>query len=250
MKSNHNKSEQKILFALSVFCILLTIIFLWNEIDSFDLSRKANSEKIAAYFTVLGASVAGVSLYLLSRQLMVLNLSNELISKPDLYPSFTEFEVKDEIAFSLSESNNKPIIRVFRLEGNKLTTPYIELFNIGNGSAKSINIKWHYDISKVDLIIKEVYNYKEISSTEEETIDFLQEKGKIPINIPFHYFICCGQQLNSDILDRIELQSEKLKPELKLLISYQDIQNKWNKKSFNINVSAYDSSVHLKFVTE
>jgi hypothetical protein len=56
---------RKIVTAFIIFAILLTIAFLWQEIEHLSFHKKINSEKVGDYFTALGAVAAAISIYFL-----------------------------------------------------------------------------------------------------------------------------------------------------------------------------------------
>ena len=231
----------------------MTILFLWKEIDSFALNNKINSEKVGSYFTALGAVAAAISVYFLYGQLLEMKDTRKAAYQPDLYPAYSKFQVKDTANPTIFEGGDKPVVKIVRLEDNHPQNqfrPYIELHNIGLGAAKNISITWKYDVNAVNDLIKGIYQFYQITQPENEHFDFLQQNGKTFMNIPFHFFNCCGEQLNQSYLDIIEPVDEKPKPQLKLQLCYQDIQNNLFDKSFIVSVSAFTEFVDLKFISD
>ncbi len=241
---------RKILTAFMIFATLLTIAFLWLEIDNLSIYKTINSEKVGNYFTALGAVAAAISIYFLYGQLLEMRDARKAAYQPDLYPSYSKFQVKDVANPTIFEDGDKPVVKVIRLEDNQPQEqfrPYIELHNIGLGAAKNISATWKYNIDEVENLIKGLYQHYKATEPESEHFDFLQTNGKTFMNIPVHFFNCCGEQLNQTYLDVIDPVNEKHKPELKVQIRYQDIQNNWFEKYFSANVTAFTEFVDLKF---
>jgi hypothetical protein len=244
---------RKIIILFIIFASCLTIVFLWKEIPSFDLSKKINSEKIASYFTALGSVAAAISVYFLYGQLLEMKDTRRAAYQPDLYPSYSKFQVQDVANPTIFEGGNNPIVKVIRLEDNhpqEQFRPYIELHNIGLGAAKNISILWKYDVDAVEVLIKDTYQHYKITEPENEHLDFLQATGKTFMSIPYHFFNCCGEQLNQSYLDVIEPITEKPKPEIGLQLRYQDIQNNWFDKYFKVKIDAFTVFVDLKFMSD
>jgi hypothetical protein len=245
---------RKIVIAFTDYETFLTISFQWNEIGNLSIHKKINAEKFENYLTALGTVAAAISIYFLYRQLHEMRDARKAAYQPDLYPSYSKFQVKDVAADPMIfEDEDKPIVKVFRLEDNKpqeQLRPFIELYNIGLGAAKNISAMWSYDVDKVDKLTKGVYQYYKTTEPEKEHFDFLQTNGKTFMNIPYHFFNCCGEKLNQTYLDIIEPVKERPKPQLKLQVRYQDIQNNWIDKSFSVKVDAFTEFVDLKFSAE
>lgn len=241
---------RRIFIAFIIFATLLTIAFLWNELDGLDIHKTINSEKVGNYFTALGAVAAAISIYFLYGQLLEMRDTRKAAYQPDLYPNYSKFKVKDVVNSTIFDGGDKPVVKVIRLEDNQPQEqfgPYIELHNIGLGAAKNISSIWKYNVDEVENLIRGIYQHYKVTEPEKEHFDFLQTNSKTFMDIPFYFFNCCGEQLNQTYLDVIEPVNEKPKPELTLQIRYQDIQNNWFDKCFNVSVTAFTEFVDLKF---
>lgn len=237
-----------ILILFTIFTLILTFSFFRGE--HIDFNCKINDEKIGNFFTALGSVAAIISIYFLYKQLGEIQDARRASQQSDIYPSFTQFIVKDEYNFSAFAENEKPVLRIYRNEPTHLEQtirPYIELHNIGFGAAKNISLKWDYNKNEIIKLIKDVYYYNENTTKEKEEIDFVQADGKFNIKIPSFYLICCGEQLNQSYLDTIEPIDEKPKPKIQLEINYQDTQNNHYNKIFDISVEAFLHIVDLRF---
>lgn len=240
---------RKLFIAFLIFATVLTVLFLWNEVDKLSLHKVINSEKFGNYFTALGAVAAAISIYFLYGQLLEMKETRQAAYQPDLYPEASKFQVKDIKDYEYN-SINLPQSIIQRLENNQPQEsfrPYIQLYNIGLGAAKNILATWKYNSNDIEQLIKDVYKGYKGTDSESEHFDFLQANGKTTLKIPLYYFNCCGIQLNQDLLDLITPINEKSKPELKLHIKFQDIQNNWIEKTFVVGVEAYNNSVDLNF---
>jgi hypothetical protein len=202
----------------------------------------------------LGTVAVAISVFFLYKQLIEMGETRRSAYQPDLYPNYVKFQVKDIPNPTIfPEEGDKPMIKVIRLQDKQpkeQSRPYIELHNIGLGAAKNISVTWQYNVDKVEDIIKEVYHYNKPTEPEKEHFDFLQTNGKTFMNIPFYFFTCCGEQLNQTYLDVIELVVERRKPQLKLQIRYQDIQNNRFDKTFFVEINAFTEFVDFKFTSD
>ena len=228
----------KLIFSIFiVFIFALSTAFFWKE--KLNFSKRIDDEKIGNYFTAFGSVAAALSIFFLYRQLQEMQADRKSANLPDLYPAYTKFFMKQINNSSFIDGEDKPIVVTLKLENTDIAEnkrAYIELHNIGLGAAKNITINWKYDREKVKEIFKNIYYCHDSKHNEMEHIDFIQAAGKINISIPQFYLTCCGSQLNQTYIDIVEPVNEKLKPDLKCEISYQNIYNNWQSKIFNVTV--------------
>lgn len=213
-----------------VIIILLIVLFLWEE--HYDYSKMIDAEKFASFFTILSSLGTLISLYFLFNQLSEMKEGRIAASQPDLFPASAKFEVSEE-------SNNfpdkqvlnskEPQIKVSSIsdENTVSDNAYIEIFNIGQGAAKYINLQWKYDLGEIERLIGIQYRYHKLKEAECKKIDFVRADNKFKIPIPCFYFNCCGSRLNQSLEGVLgsEVPKPKPKPKISLIIDYHDIQN-------------------------
>lgn len=240
---------KKTIFALSIFTVILLIIFFWQETENLSLDRKIDDDKLANFFTAFGGIVVSISLYYLYKQLIEMK-SGYL---PDLYLSSVKFNVSVESG--LEYIDNKPTLKIRQIEDNKTSdvNGYFQLHNIGLGSCKNISIKWIYNIETVKEIFQNKFQYLPKFTTESQHIDFLEANGKIQIDIPEFYFFCCAPEYNFNSTNHREfaekiLKGIPIKPKLEGEIKYYDIQNEPYTKKFNVEIMPINDILRIKFM--
>lgn len=242
---------KKTIFALSIFTIILLIIFLWNETESLSLSRKIDDDKLANFFTSFGGIIVSISLYYLYKQFLEMK-SGYL---PDLYLSSVKFKVS--VVPGLEFLDDKPKLKIYQMEEKEAlaleTNAYFQLHNIGLGACKNISINWFYNMNDVKEIFENKFQYFPRLSTESQHLDFLQANGKIQIEIPEFYFFCCAPEFNINPTNHQEfaeklMQGIPIKPKLECEIKYYNIQNELYIKKFNVEIMPIEDTLKIKFL--
>lgn len=167
-----NKTSKFLIIFFIGFTLILTISFLWGEKIYFNSIYKINDTKFGNYFTSIGAIGTMVSLVFLFLQLKEMEKQRNESIKPDLYPLLTSFSMEEII----DENGN---VHIFPKE-----IDFITIKNIGLGAAKSISLKWNYDLNEIEkIILKKYYNQKP-EVLENEQHDIIVKEGEIKIKPP------------------------------------------------------------------
>ena len=240
---------KKTIITIAFFTLILIAMFLWNDTGSLSIQKQIDDDKIANFFTAFSGIVVSISLYFLYKQLREMK-SGYL---PDLYFSYAEFRVKVEPGRDYID--DKSVLKVKQLkeiDGLDING-YFQLHNIGLGSCKHISINWIYNLDDVKKIIKDKFQHWPIFTTESQHIDFLEKDGKIQIEIPEFYFLCCAEEDNFNINNHREIADKVLKglpikPKLEVTVKYHDIQNELYTKKFNVEIIPINDILRIKFM--
>jgi hypothetical protein len=219
----------KSIIKLFIFCILiLLILFLWQEFSNLSLSKKINAEKVSSFFTAIGSLLTAITVFLLYKQIKEQIEDRKASSKPDLYPA-------DQF-FNLSQDKIMP--KLSRDKKTDVLNGLISIHNIGLGTAKEIEIKWHFNqdvlAPLVDSGLREFYKGAE---TEDEH-SFISANNQMEKQIPLMYI--------SSLAFYKAGWAEMIWEELYLEISYKDIHDfQYPPKIFKVTV--YVSSHYAAF---
>lgn len=234
---------KKTTYILIVFTIILIVLFLWQELETLNIKRKINDEKLANFFTSFGGVIVAVSLYYLYEQLIGGN-------SPDLYFSSAVFNVTEKESIY----EDKKALKFLQIIDEKITdlNSYFVLYNTGTGTCKNISIKWIYDLKEINEIIQHDYQYFPRFTTESQQLSFIESNGKIQIEIPEFYFYSCAPEFNFNINNHSELaeklmKGEELKPTLNVEITYYDSRNNKITKKFKLEIQAVNNKIDIKF---
>ncbi|MHA8070898.1 hypothetical protein V7S77_03155 [Aquirufa ecclesiirivi] len=223
MKTINRNTLFIIIFSIIVFFI--TVVFLWQEPTFFDIHKTINNQKIADYFTSIGSIGSVGALIFLYLQLREMKRQSMASLKPELYILSTVFESNE----LYSEANN------------------LELYNLGRGYAKCVEVEWIYDVNGV---IQEGGNFSSpATGIEKFKYDFVPIEGHIKIRLPQFYLTCCG----GDIISLDEEEFSKVKPKLTLRIYYQAINDEKFTASFEAKILEYvpfDSDSQIKSLSK
>ncbi|WP_336518566.1 hypothetical protein [Pollutibacter soli] len=210
------KSLVGTLISCSVFIIVL---FLWQEIPDFSISKKINAEKVSSFFTAIGSLLTAVTVYLLYKQIKEQIEDRKASSKPDLYPGNQFFDFDQQTDFPKLTRDNKIEVLI----------GLISLHNIGLGAAKEITVKWWF---KKDVLMPLITNGLAQVYANRETerqYSFVPANNHIDIPLPIMYLASLGSFKNG--------WSEMLWEELFLEISYRDIHDfDYPTKKFKVDV--------------
>lgn len=231
--------QKKGFVILMIFVVVVTVLFLWNELNDLEVDKKINHEKLADYFTCIGVIATVVTLFYIHRQLVEMKLDRSASIFPDLLPKgITLYTIDKEMRITPSiESNvrDNGVTEIIRPLFFKVNTRYamdtdtqkdeafITIENIGRGPAKDIEIKWIYDSEEVKNLFIDYYEAPITLETNNDK-QFFQSIGNadsINIDLPKNYMPCCGQFVNTTILK---------KPILKLELSYKNLFNEVQEK--------------------
>lgn len=237
---------KKTTYILIIFTIVLIIIFFWGELESFNINKKINDDKISNFFTSFSGVIVAISLYYLYEQLKEM----KSVNLPDLNISPATFYVTEEIGLIY----NKKTLKFCQYLDNKVSDsrPYFELHNTGLGTCKNVSIKWKYDINSIKEIIQDNYEYFPIFITESQQLTFLESNGKVQIEIPEFYYYCCAPEFNFNSKNHHELSNklingEELHPELNVELKYFDVKNDKIIKNFKVEIQAVNNTIKTHF---
>lgn len=242
------KRNQKrlILWSFLLFILGVTVAFFWNEMEQFSLGSPINDDKIANYFTSIGAIGGLLTLILLYMQLKEMQNQSVQQNLPDLYPLMTI--LKDIHAPSpvggLPSHYFRNVENGEEVQKERL---FIRVQNIGNGAAKNIGINWKYNLDDIEKFIDGQYHTLKPKETETDHLDVVGMQAQLKIRPPFYYLECCGKLLNPDSVKYFIDDDVKKKPELTLSLTYSSISNRTFNATYNVFVEAFDDRVVLKF---
>lgn len=198
------KSIIKILILCSV---IIVILFFWQELPDFSLSKKINAEKVSAFFTAIGSLLTAVTVYLLYKQIKEQIEDRKASSRPDLYP--------ERQFFTLIRERNFP--KLTRDKKDEVLAGLISLHNIGLGAAKEITVRWHFKKDILAPLINPDLVQLYINRETERNYSFVSPNNQIEVQLPLMYLA----SLSSFKDDWAEVVWE----ELFLEISYKDIHD-------------------------
>lgn len=198
----------KSLIKILILCsIIILILFLWQELPDWSLSKKINAEKVSAFFTAISSLLTAVTVYLLYTQIKEQIEDRKAASRPDLYP--------DNQFFTLIQERNFP--KLTRDKKEDVLAGLISLYNIGLGAAKEITVKWHFKKNILaPLITAELVEFYTNRETE-RMYSFVSPNNQIEVQLPLMYLA----SLTSFKTGWTEMVWE----ELFLEISYKDIHD-------------------------
>ncbi len=234
------KKQTRVLIFLGIILFAtFLIIFLWKEHLSF--TEKINDQKVTNFILIFASTVTSISILLLWKQLEEQRLSRLNSVLPDIFP--------EDLTCVLSEGEHEigglKGIHIYPKDSSPIL---VNIYNIGIGSAKEIQTQWIYNISEVDYLIKGKYSYfTPMDRGDSDYISFLKPNENRTISLPLYYILCCGPKLNLKSHRSGSDGKFGIKPNLKLKISYSDLNNRKFEKSFNVAVNAYSEDLYFKF---
>lgn len=198
------KSLIKILILCSV---ILTILFLWQELPDLSISKKINAEKVSAFFTAIGSLLTAVTVYLLYKQIKEQIEDRKASSRPDLYP--------ERQFFTMIRERNFP--KLTRDKKDEVLAGLISLHNIGLGAAKEITVKWHFKKDVLAPLINPDLVQLYANRETERNYSFVSPNNQIEVQLPLMYLASLSSFKDG--------WAEVIWEELFLEISYKDIHD-------------------------
>lgn len=222
--------------------IFLLIIFLWNEINYFDLSTKINDSKVNNFFASVGALLTGLSILYVSLQMVENKKNREAIFLPDIIPKDTSYvSVDGFLPLRNLDPNGKALQDI----------PFLELYNAGSGVAKKISANWKYDEKSVADYLKSnnvpESDYK-IPYLDRGDISYISSNQIGRVEPSRCYFQLYRPSLNRSWDDiAFDVNSIERKPALFLSLNYLDVFDKLHFRKYSVKITATDDRVELKF---
>lgn len=255
-------SKQIVAFTIAV--VILMVLFLWRE--KIDFNFRINDQKITNFFVCAFTLIGTIAtLFYTVKQYKLSELVNRTAIKPELYPTDYVFLMEDdEEPLDFGEAKGLYLTHASSLKpGTKLS-----IKNIGVGIAKDIRVEWIYDVYQVEKLIKGVYHFT--PDDKQSIIPFLNPSNEVSIALPSKYLSCCGPKLFKKFENKYFSNVEdlklpfnkhtqklvdkwkdemfpKLRPRLKLKLSFQDSQGYAYVKEFNAQVSGIANMILLSF---
>lgn len=131
---------------------LLTLLFIWQEWNDFNLKEKINHDKVGNYFTALGAILTGYSLILIAKQVALQREANDAANRPEI----VMVHYGTAKSPSASDYDGRPISVTLKNENNEMAN--FTLKNTGTGTAYDINIDYSFDQKEVLNFFKDKFD--------------------------------------------------------------------------------------------
>lgn len=245
------------------FFVLLIIVFCWKE--DFDINKTIDSDKVGNFATILGSFATSITIFFLYKQLEEMAESRRASSLPQLYLTKSKYEyctmdkTIDGPPELEGETGDFPFFRritddesgynytASSFKSYEFTQAYIELENIGLGTAKDVKISWKFENDKIDALqvrcsesgnfitesLRQVYAYApDLNAHIDKKIKevpLIKKDTTIKIDLPINYMRLFGNKIKlrwgSFTTDKILLTLD---------ISYRDIHDKDYNISFNV----------------
>ena len=242
-----------------LFFILITIVFAWNE--KFDISKAINHEKLSNYFVTIFTSIGTcLSVYYLYKQIQESKYDSLASAKPVIEPVDIRLFAHEEVfPFQVLAGGNwdDQLPSVALIDVDKKQRGEIELKNIGNGLAQNVRTSWKYDLAVIDNCVKGIYfpAHGELTLKKKDQIiddsfrKFVRTSSSFFIIPPSYYCTCCGEKLNVDLSNPLNIPKGYLhpKPKLELHISYEDIRGTKYLVKYLVKIEAQNKEVRFLF---
>jgi hypothetical protein len=232
--------------------ILVTILFIWNELGHLSFHEKINHDKVGSYFTTIAAIVTATAFLLIVQQTELMKMANTNLVKPNLFIEDINYSLVQPEGFGDTYLGNV-LVSLAVLEDPHDLSALIKLLNIGQGIAFKVSSKWEYDQKEVLKITQGLYDdSSNVFNTRSFQLDYLKvgQERKI-IMPPYRYINLFGNKLlyksNYEgehwvIRDGITYEI----PKLKLKVSYKDVHGVSYEDWFKVDSFKY-ASKELKF---
>lgn len=226
-----------------IISITIITLFLWNDIKLSSYILKINDQKIANFATTIGAIISSITLYLLVKQLKLMDDTLH----PDIYP------VTTLLFYTPKGSNESPRIvhnggDFYNFIEHKSETrsrdhyqPFLVFKNFGKGIALNCSLQWDYNKQEINTYLENESNIGTdwtISEWgENSVVPFLPSQSQQRIDAPYKYFHW--------VVDNKFSYNNPLK----LTISYEDRLRNKKTKSFLIRIliDEDNKSIDLKY---
>lgn len=242
---------ESVFYIATFSIIILTVFFVWNEPQNFSLNKTINSQKIAEYFTCLGAIATVMTLLFIYKQLIEINVDRKASVLPYLIPKETTLFTLDRktIVVFPTAQNQDPLEISRPFFYNEVTDPTniskptasVKVENIGKGNARLVKIHWIYDHQTIKEFVKDVYESDLTidNISDKEILSTIKTESGEDIRLPISYMACCGTKIN---------KKEIKKPALKLRLTYNNILGDTIVDDFNVEIHSSGEWVNLKFI--
>ncbi len=242
---NRNRFTRLVIGALILFIIILVLFFFWGELAGLSTLKKISHEKFNAFFTSLGAIFTATSIFFLYKQNKMLQEERKLSVQPDLFLKSIKLVTED---VRMNDFDAYAPIFTFNENHYKTKEIYIEIHNIGLGTAKQISIMWYYDTEQVKEMVQKVYavNDAHFDIIQFNNIDFLKINDSNHLRIPYGYLALLGDR----ILKPFDINSNEPRqqlPKLELVVNYSDNYNHIEHKRFELIAEKYFKTIKISF---
>lgn len=209
--------------------LIVVVSFFWKE--RIDFSNKVNYEKVTAFFTILAALGTSFSIFLLYRQVFIMNAQLKYSSLPDLY--IEDIKIAAKIFINDNDKSDGYTLLL------KDESPYfgdVNFYNWGNGVAKEIEFDW--SINEVEFIIFQTSsNFKNslfrLSTSKSKS--FLAHSETDTTEFPISW----REIIQHHLLFHAALSNTYIAlPKMYLTVSYKDKFNYSYKKEYSVSAVA------------
>ena len=223
---------KRYLMPISILCIILLVLFFWQEWNDLSYLKKIDSEKFSSFFAAIGSILTAITVYLLYVQNKEQIEDRKAASRPDLYP--------EDQFYSVINDGKSPMVLLKRENKNDVLNGLFNIHNIGLGAAKEISIKWHFSKDLISLLIFPDFIKLYSNRLIEQNFSFIHVGKIIEVQFPIMYLASLSYFKNG--------WSEMLWEELFLEISHVDIHDfKSPSKYFKVDVYVNSNYASFRF---